>query len=56
MDLIHDSVGMCLRIGVTARLKAENTFAGTLLMVRFSNVLPLQEGRFEEFAHQINRR
>jgi hypothetical protein len=41
---------------VTAHLKAEKILAGTLFMVRFSDVLPLQEGRFEEFAHQISRR
>jgi hypothetical protein len=41
---------------VTARLTTEETLAGTLLMVRFSDVLPMQEGRFEEFAHQIHGR
>jgi hypothetical protein len=55
MDLIHDNVGMCFRIGVTARLKAENTFAGTLLIDRFSDAVPLQGGRIAESAHQIYR-
>jgi hypothetical protein len=41
---------------VTAHLKAEKILAGTLLMVRFSDVLPLQEERVEEFAHQIHGR
>ena len=38
---------------VTAHLKAGKILAGTLLMVRFSDVLPLQEGGIAEFAHQI---
>ena len=38
---------------MTARLTTEETLAGTLLMVRFADVLPLQEGKIAESAHQM---
>jgi hypothetical protein len=41
---------------VTARLTTEETLAGTLLMDCFSDVLPVQEGKIAESAHQISGR